>query len=240
MRKVQRNILKMTRRQKKPREEEWRQRWDMKGETVRRRAGDRRGGERTGREGKESVEFEFFTHNVKLLITALEHQHGESGPADCDLGSTTLCSKLWLWHKKLCQKMKASFKVLDTFLFDDHVRVSVPWKEHDWAVPDIAKTSVSLSLCLSQTHTDRHAYWSWCATKSNRRSINMVSPGDKTWKDGDRKTSSIYRGKLQKQPQMEEHKPTPTTKHVLSSPRVWCLFHNNVKTWGKDGFISPV
>lgn len=140
----------------------------------------------------ESVEFEFFTHNVKLLITALEHQHGESGPADCDLGSTTLCSKLWLWHKKLCQKMKASFKVLDTFLFDDHVRVSVPWKEHDWAVPDIAKTSVSLSLCLSQTHTDRHAYWSWCATKSNRRSINMVSPGDKTWKDGDRKTESKY------------------------------------------------
>lgn len=48
------------------------------------------GGRRTRREGKESVGFEFFTYNVKLLITALEHQHGESGPADCDLGFKTL------------------------------------------------------------------------------------------------------------------------------------------------------
>lgn len=52
---------------------------------------EREGVERRGREGKERVGFEFFTHNVKLLITVLEHQHGESGPADCDLGRTTVC-----------------------------------------------------------------------------------------------------------------------------------------------------
>lgn len=42
------------------------------------------------RGGESSVGFEFFTHNVTLLITALEHPHGASGPADCDLGSTSV------------------------------------------------------------------------------------------------------------------------------------------------------
>lgn len=63
----------------------------MKGETGRR--GDRSGGDKTSRGGfeKENVGPEFFTHNVKLLITALEQQqHGETGPADCDLGSTAV------------------------------------------------------------------------------------------------------------------------------------------------------
>lgn len=54
---------------------------------------------------KERVGSEFFTHNVKLLITALEHQHGESGPADCDLGSAALC-----WCVKLgAYKRKSIF-----------------------------------------------------------------------------------------------------------------------------------
>lgn len=69
----------------------------MKGETGRRRRGDRSGGDKTWRGGfeKENVGPEFFTHNVKLLITALEQQpHGETGPADCDLGSTALGSEL--------------------------------------------------------------------------------------------------------------------------------------------------
>lgn len=39
---------------------------------------------------KQSVGLEFFSHNVTLLITALEHPHGDSGPADCDLGSTSV------------------------------------------------------------------------------------------------------------------------------------------------------
>lgn len=44
----------------------------------------------TGRleERSERVGFEFFAHNVKLLITALERRRGASGPADCDPGST--------------------------------------------------------------------------------------------------------------------------------------------------------
>lgn len=37
---------------------------------------------------KKSVGLEFFTHYIKLLITALEHQHGESAPVHCDLGRT--------------------------------------------------------------------------------------------------------------------------------------------------------
>lgn len=44
---------------------------------------------RTEGGGEQSVGLEFFTHNVTLLITALEHPHGDSGPADCDLGSTS-------------------------------------------------------------------------------------------------------------------------------------------------------
>lgn len=73
------------------------------------------GGGVEGQGERESVGFEYFAHNVKLLITALEHQHGESGPADCDLGSTALCS----------ERSRQKTKMPGTFLFSGPVRVSI-------------------------------------------------------------------------------------------------------------------
>lgn len=54
----------------------------MKGERV---------GMRVGKSEKEGgIGFEFFRHNIKLLITGLEHWQGNPRPADCDLGSATV------------------------------------------------------------------------------------------------------------------------------------------------------
>lgn len=50
------------------------------------------------RGGESSVGWEFFRHNITLLITALEHPRRDSGPADCDLGSTSVFQTLT--HKR--------------------------------------------------------------------------------------------------------------------------------------------
>ncbi len=165
-----------------------------------------REGRRKESEGKECVGFEFFTHNVKLLITALEHQHGESGPADCDLGSTTGVSVCKTWTTKTSLCIFVSICVRVVVWIRQRKRLSgrfwTPWCSmfmFKYASREkttcacfngfrrLGRPQHSLNLrrpffvSLSHTHTHKHTQrdmhtQSWWATKSNRRSINMVFP----------------------------------------------------------------
>lgn len=67
--------------------------------------------------GDGSAGLKFFVHNITLLITALEHPRGDSGPADCDLGSTS-AFKTFTPKRELSGNMSGKGKagLIPTFL----------------------------------------------------------------------------------------------------------------------------
>lgn len=114
----------------------------------------RDGGVRRG--GESSVGFEFFVHNITLLITAVEHPRGDSGPADCDLGSTSVFKTLTP-KSELSENMSEKGKtgLIPTFLSPTISQTDVQKPVHHQTHQKVYKHGSPLAMRLERAEVKR-------------------------------------------------------------------------------------
>lgn len=182
--------------------------------------------------------FEFFTHNVKLLIIALEHRHGVSGPADCDLGSTSVREHIFVCMCA-CLNELAAFKVfqgaehLDARCSCCSIFKNVSHEKtmcaltvsDDWVVHNIPEISVSLSVAHTHTQTHRHAYTDLVGHQVKHKVYkHAFSPVIRLERMETERKRSIYREEWQKQATYRLAQTNCIGKHILSHLSVCCMY----------------